>query len=1140
VARLSIALVKLFRRAPLARAGLVACVAYAVVGLSCSGQQSSPASSPGDASSPPPLAINLEAPTFARVAYAKPAPMSLTASDGTGLRLTRVSAKTVVEDPLAYTELSLAFENPEDRVLEGRFRIALPEGAAVSRFAMRIEDHWQEGEVLRKQAARQTYEDFLHRRQDPALLEQGAGNEFAARVFPIAAKQTKEIIISYAQMLDAGQPEIVPLSGLPQIDQLDYVVTRSGQAAPAQTFSKASYVPTADLRLDPAVRGTGDGLRHEDIALVRVRPWAAAEADPLADTLVLLDSSASRALGFDEEIALLSRLVAFIAKERGASTPISVATFDQAAELVYEGPAGSFGRLEEERIAARHALGASDLEGALGWAARYLQKTPRKRVVMITDGVATAGDDEGEKIAGAASSLAKIGVERVDAVSLGGVRDSAMLKHLVTAKLPRAGVVVGAEAGAGEVASRLSKATRSSVDIEVAGASWWSPKTLEGLQPGDEVTVLATLEGDGPPWISIDGKALPALKLKKADPHLLRQAWARARIDSLLEQERREGRSDATAERITALSVTHRVLSPYTSLLVLETEADYQRYGIDRTSLADILTVDGGRLTTVDRAPPNVTERIPRDPQSFAGLTEPTNPWGDANAAKGNMWGDQIGDSFGAGGLGLSGIGEGGGGQGEGIGLGSIGTLGHGAGPGDGLGFGSGSGRLSGSHRTRPPQMRTGAAEVSGRIPPEVIQRIVRQSFGTFRACYERALTAGPNLAGRVVVTFSITRDGSVKGAQVQSSDVANAEMGTCVAQAFSALKFPAPEGGVVTVTYPIHFAPGDGQLPPAEIAAPKPDDKPVAAPYTGSFKEVMDHLAVGQKSEALAAAGRWRAESPGDVLALVALGEALEANGHPHFAARAYGSIVDMYPDRADFRRYAGQRLERVRLPMAMSVARDTYEKARRDRADHPTSHRLLAFAELRLGSPEKAFDVLSQALESQFRAGNFGGIDRIFREDLGLIGAAWLKDKPEDREYVLSRLEKAGAKLEESSSMRVVMSWETDANDVDLHVYDDLGGHASYSNRTLPSGGELYADITTGFGPECFTVHETEDKPRARSYEVFAHYYRRGPMGYGMGKAEIVHHDGKGTLVFEERPYVVMADDAYVALGRIEPRFR
>ncbi len=49
-----------------------------------------------------------------------------------------------------------------------------------------------------------------------------------------------------------------------------------------------------------------------------------------------------------------------------------------------------------------------------------------------------------------------------------------------------------------------------------------------------------------------------------------------------------------------------------------------------------------------------------------------------------NMWRGDIGESYGAGGLGLSGVGEGGGGRGEGIGLGTIGTVGHGAGTGYG------------------------------------------------------------------------------------------------------------------------------------------------------------------------------------------------------------------------------------------------------------------------------------------------------------------------------------------------------------------------------------------------------------------------------------------------------------------------
>lgn len=194
----------------------------------------------------------------------------------------------------------------------------------------------------------------------------------------------------------------------------------------------------------------------------------------------------------------------------------------------------------------------------------------------------------------------------------------------------------------------------------------------------------------------------------------------------------------------------------------------------------------------------------------------PTAPWGrddslgnDALSARGNMWGDQIGDSFGAGGLGLSGIGEGGGGRGEGIGLGSIGTIGRGSGTGRGQGFGSGHGTLGGAHRTKPPQVRMGATSVSGRLPPEVIQRIVRQNFGRFRLCYENGLRNNPNLQGRVAVRFVIGRDGAVSNVGNGGSDMPDGGVVSCVVRAFYGLSFPQPEGGIVTVTYPIMFSPG-------------------------------------------------------------------------------------------------------------------------------------------------------------------------------------------------------------------------------------------------------------------------------------------------------------------------------------------
>ncbi len=195
----------------------------------------------------------------------------------------------------------------------------------------------------------------------------------------------------------------------------------------------------------------------------------------------------------------------------------------------------------------------------------------------------------------------------------------------------------------------------------------------------------------------------------------------------------------------------------------------------------------------------------------------PTSPFGrdttlgrDDGSAEGNMWGDEIGDAFGYAGLGLSGIGEGGGGKGIGVGLGQF-DFGRGAGLGKGDGFGNGIGRLGArGHKTTSPSVRpAGQSIVSGRLPPEVIQRIVRQNFGRFRMCYEQGLTRNPNLEGRVEARFVIGRDGAVSNVMNGASDLPDAAVKGCVVSAFYGLSFPAPDGGVVSVTYPIMFTPG-------------------------------------------------------------------------------------------------------------------------------------------------------------------------------------------------------------------------------------------------------------------------------------------------------------------------------------------
>jgi len=321
------------------------------------------------------------------------------------------------------------------------------------------------------------------------------------------------------------------------------------------------------------------------------------------------------------------------------------------------------------------------------------------------------------------------------------------------------------------------------------------------------------------------------------------------------------------------------------------------------------------------------------------------------------------------------------------------------------------------------------------------------------------------------------------------------------------------------------------------EVPRPSPREEAKekrVEPYTGRFAEVKDLLDAGRTAAARSLAESWSAEAPGDVLALIALGEAWEASGETAAAARAYGSLIDLFPRRIDLRRLAGERLERLG-EAGIALAIDTYQKAVLDRPDHPSGHRLLAWALLRAGRFEEAFAALETGLEQSYPGGRFAGADRVLREDLGLVAAALLHAEPARREEVLGRLEAHGASLESEPSLRFVLTWETDANDVDLHVHDRKGGHAYYSQRTLPSGGELYADVTTGYGPECFTVSGPADRS-ATPYRLRVHYYSRGPMGYGMGTVQVVTHDGEGGLAVEPRPFVVMTDGAMVDVGSVQ----
>ena len=979
------------------------------------------------------LLLPLLAPLLAAVAPVE-APVSLTTAEGVGLKLTVLDADAVVVGPLAFTELRLSFENPQDRVIEGRFRLVLPDGAAVSRFAMKIDGRFMEGEVVEKQAARRAYEDFLHRRQDPALLEQASPNEFTARVFPIPAKGQKELIVSYSQELSSSSaPFVVPLLGLPEIGSFS-VRVRQGDAVVVHE-QKKRFVPARDVVVPLS---STRSLRSDDVLVARVSPVAASAPARLEGTLILLDTSASRALGLSSDHALVRDVVKALAPS-ARDAPLSVVAFDQTRAPLFE---GSFGALDERAVSswkARRALGASDLGAALGYAADVASARKLKRVVLVSDGIVTAGD-EGEALMARVKKLKEVGVTRIDAIATGGIRDDQGLARLVRGTLAEDGAVLDGRKGAAEVARRLLQKTQSGLLVEVSGASWVWPKRLDGVQAGDEVLVVAELaKGGAAPKLSIGGRTADLGAISSAPAPLLRRAWARAKIDRLTDAREREKDAKAKAEiadQIVSVSTTHRVLSPLTALLVLETEADYARFGIDRKALADILTVDERGLSLIHRSDVVVVKPPPAPPVT----------------------------------------------------------------------------KKPAKAKRAAPEAVAAEGEAEKDAPAE----------------------AGPPGA----------KEGEAEEANADMDDGAEAKKSVAAADEAPPPPAPPPPPSAAPASPPAESRPepmreesvsradrNERSREQAEEPAP-----PKVDPYTGPFKEVLELVKKGKVDDALKKARGWREEQPGDLLALLALGEALEAKGDLLEAGRAYGALIDLFASRADIRRLAGARLDRLAgrsadgAMVAARLAEDTWRRAAEDRPDHPQGPRGQAWALVRLGRFEEALGVVERALLRGNPSGRFAGVPEILQDDLGLVGAAWSKAEPGRGKEIRARVEKAGARIPTKPSLRFVLWWETDANDVDFHIHDGKKNHAFYSQRELRSGGHLYADVTTGFGPECFTI---EGAPKAFPYKLEAHYYSMGPMGFGMGSMRVVQHDGKGDIKVEDRPFIIMVDGAYVDLG-------
>ncbi len=970
--------------------------------------------------------------------HADPRPIRLTSPDGTDLPLVRLDVRGTLEDPLAFTELHMDFENPEPRPLDASLRVMLPADARVTRFAVLIAGSWREAEVVERKPGR--LQPSLFDAADPHAwidTEPSAMQRFEVVLPALPARSVQKLVLSYAETFaDDDDVYRLALAGLREVPRFSTrVVARARPDRPEQgdliDLVRFDWMPTEDL-IVPTTGLRQTGVRHGRKVAARINPLTHDHADPIAGLTILFDTSASRAVGYGQRIEQLAGLIEALQPWTGGEIWLRLIAFDQGFETIHDGPIGKLERGAFERLRKRRALGASNLVSVLRHTGARRGPVV-DRVILISDGKATAGVQERSVVLDSVRELADGGIRRIDVIADSGERDEWLIRNLVR-QLPESGLVLDGDQSPRRLVRRLVRTVHDDVRVSVPGARWSYPEVVHGLQSDDEILVFADVDTAVDPLgvddtlrvvIDSHGKLALDVPLTEVEEPLVDWALAAARVEFLVAT--LEDKSDSQSliarqqlwRRIVTTSREARVVNAYTRLAMLADADDYDRARLDPAALPDVLF-----------AGPDVVQRRVRGIPNA--LTQPEVP-----LAHGRL--PRFGDD----------------------------TL-----------VGEQLLLLADDRRARTPT-------ASDPDPDPTLDPDLELLVG--------------DVEGRVLALEDLLEDSPSPSSGV--ADPVEAEL------ARLRRAQPFVKRGRTRVEAPVR----------------DPEDA-----YHGNLLAVMNLLDWGKLLEAKQVALAWRDAEPTEIMAVVALGEALEANAEIEAAARAYGSIIDLHPDRADMRRFAGSRLEPLGS-VGGRLAIDSYRRAREQRPDHPSSHRLLAFALLRANRAEQAFQVLESALERDWSA-TFPGVEKVLREDLGLAAAAWIRSEPEARDAVQIRLAPTGAAVEHEPSLRFVLTWETGANDVDLHVRDALGSHAYYANRALRSGGVLYYDVTEGWGPEVFTIL---GQPTGYPYNLQVHYYARGPNGYGMGKLQIVEHDGTGRLEFDERPFVVMTDRAYVDLG-------
>ncbi len=588
----------------------------------------------------PSLSLPLVAVALALLAIAivKPARAAglLIADGGFGgvLEIKEHDVKVTINNGIAVTTVTQIFHNTENRQVEALYTFPVPKRASVSNFSMWINGKEMVGEVLEKERARQIYNSYKQRRKDPGLLEQVDFKRFEMRVFPIAPKADQRVQITYYQELDVDHDDVTyvyPLATVTrgsqdsrttgrfafQLETKSAIpITRLESPSHGEEMAVVDHSNNYKLASLEQRRGSlaADIVIHYGLSRPRsgidlitssaegddgffyltITAGKELSAHDLGmDYVFLLDISGSMANSNKLPISRHS-LGAFI-NELDAKDRFEVMTFNIQPTTVFNQLRDATTEAKSEAttfLDSQAARGGTILAPALTTAYKYGNPDRPLNVVILSDGMT----EQKERSALITLINQRPGHARVFCIGIGNEINRPLLEQLAEDSGGLAAFISG-----GDDFKRQAKAFRrklmrpavGNLNLQFDGVEVYdvAPSKLPNLYFGSPVRVYGRYRGNGDARVILTGQVqgidirqsatLPFPKKDTSSPEIERM-WAQKQIDQLLKTADRQNNRQGVIDDVVRLGESFSIVTQYTSFLVLENDAEYKRWKIQR------------------------------------------------------------------------------------------------------------------------------------------------------------------------------------------------------------------------------------------------------------------------------------------------------------------------------------------------------------------------------------------------------------------------------------------------------------------------------------------------------------------------------------------------------------------------------